>query len=166
MWTVVHTKSLLTQQFQSEAWDLIFTLLHMHYTYFSIDLSLSFDFIFWLLIFLWIVFKTSISKIFSFLYSLFLQNEISLSPSPNLSLSLVTRSYFVTLLFYCWCFVLLQKCQFEHRDLHWGNVLIMETDTKLVEFTHDGKTYVLRSHGVLATVIDFTFSRIETCKYM
>ena len=39
-----HTKSLLTQQFQSEAWDLI--CIYMHCTYSSIDLSLAFDFIF------------------------------------------------------------------------------------------------------------------------
>ena len=58
-----HTKSLLTQQFQSEAWDPrlltgiavlkdlslnVCTLLYIHCscTYSSIDLSLSFDFIF------------------------------------------------------------------------------------------------------------------------
>ena len=55
-----------------------------------------------------------------------------------------------------------QKFEFEHRDLHWGNVLIMETDMKLVEFTQDGQEYILKSHGLLATMIDFTFSRLET----
>ena len=76
----------LSQQFQSETWDLIlcmYIIVHALYIFyfFSIDLSLSFDFIFWLLIFLWIVFKTSIQKMISFLYSLFLQIEISLSLS-------------------------------------------------------------------------------------
>ena len=55
-----------------------------------------------------------------------------------------------------------QRYEFEHRDLHWGNVLIAETDMEHVEFTQDGKTYILRSHGLLATIIDFTFSRLET----
>ncbi|KAL5250053.1 hypothetical protein ACHWQZ_G015953 [Mnemiopsis leidyi] len=55
-----------------------------------------------------------------------------------------------------------QRYEFEHRDLHWGNVLIAETEMEHVEFTQDGKTYILRSHGLLATIIDFTFSRLET----
>jgi len=58
--------------------------------------------------------------------------------------------------------VIFQRFEFEHRDLHWGNVLIVETDTKLVEFTQNGKNYILKSHGLLATIIDFTFSRLET----
>ena len=33
MWTVVHTKSLLTQQFQSEAWDLICVYIIVHTLY-------------------------------------------------------------------------------------------------------------------------------------
>ncbi|XP_063687393.1 serine/threonine-protein kinase haspin-like [Bolinopsis microptera] len=55
-----------------------------------------------------------------------------------------------------------QLYEFEHRDLHWGNVLIAETGMEHVEFTQDGKTYILKSHGLLATIIDFTFSRLET----
>ena len=49
-----HAESLLTRQFQSEAWDLICMYIIVQFincTYSSIDLSLSFDFIFWLLIF-------------------------------------------------------------------------------------------------------------------
>ena len=89
----------LTQQFQSEAWDLICTLLYMHCTYSSIDLSLSFDFIFWLLIILWIVFKNiHIKDFFLFTFFIFTKQAPSLSfcLCVCLYLSLPPLSFFLT----------------------------------------------------------------------
>ena len=34
-----------------------------------------------------------------------------------------------------------EEHQFEHRDLHWGNVLIRETNKKYVEYTVNGDIY-------------------------
>ncbi|KAL1122938.1 hypothetical protein AAG570_003263 [Ranatra chinensis] len=50
--------------------------------------------------------------------------------------------------------------QFEHRDLHWGNVLVAKTNEHTVEFTLNGKTRKLRTGGVKATIIDFTLSSV------
>lgn len=51
---------------------------------------------------------------------------------------------------------------FEHRDLHWGNVLLSSVEKNLsVRFKVDGKNVEVMSRGVLATIIDFTLSRIE-----
>lgn len=55
-----------------------------------------------------------------------------------------------------------QECEFEHRDLHWGNVVIKD-----VEQERHAKTSLLsfswltspRRAGVQATIIDFTLSR-------
>lgn len=53
--------------------------------------------------------------------------------------------------------------QFEHRDLHWGNILINKCDRskKITYFLHGSKIEI-PSHGVEVTIIDFTLSRI-TC---
>lgn len=51
--------------------------------------------------------------------------------------------------------------EFEHRDLHWGNVLACPTTEKFLTFSVDGKTIEIPSHGVKATIIDFTVSRIS-----
>lgn len=50
--------------------------------------------------------------------------------------------------------------QFEHRDLHWGNVLIDKTSAKFVEYCVDGKVIKVPTHGVKATIIDYTLSRM------
>lgn len=50
---------------------------------------------------------------------------------------------------------------FEHRDLHWGNILISNCDReKNVTFVLDGKEIVVPTCGVEACIIDFTLSRI------
>lgn len=52
------------------------------------------------------------------------------------------------------------KFEFEHRDLHWGNILIARTNEKLLRYHVDGKVYDIPSCGVKATIIDFTLSRM------
>ena len=53
--------------------------------------------------------------------------------------------------------------EFEHRDLHWGNILVKECeanpeDTVLFRVSLE-ETYSVQSAGVLATVIDCSLSR-------
>ncbi|XP_038614870.1 serine/threonine-protein kinase haspin [Tachyglossus aculeatus] len=50
---------------------------------------------------------------------------------------------------------------FEHRDLHWGNVLVKRTNLKKLQYTLDGKTCAIATHGVHANIIDYTLSRLE-----
>ncbi|KAL4570524.1 hypothetical protein LXL04_026180 [Taraxacum kok-saghyz] len=45
--------------------------------------------------------------------------------------------------------------EFEHRDLHWYNC-------KTLEFIIDGKKMHVKTHGVVASITDFTLSRINT----
>jgi serine/threonine-protein kinase haspin len=52
------------------------------------------------------------------------------------------------------------KFDFEHRDLHWGNILVARTDDKFVEYRVDGKVIKLPTCGVKATIIDYTLSRM------
>merc|ERR1712059_80348 len=54
-----------------------------------------------------------------------------------------------------------EEMQFEHRDLHWGNVLIRETKEKMVSFKLGGDTYQVTTEGVSTTIIDFSLSRME-----
>ncbi|KAL3279006.1 hypothetical protein HHI36_016522 [Cryptolaemus montrouzieri] len=53
------------------------------------------------------------------------------------------------------------ELQFEHRDLHWGNVLISVATEKNSVFILDGKEIVIDNKEAKATIIDFTLSRIE-----
>nr|XP_041633366.1 serine/threonine-protein kinase haspin homolog isoform X3 [Drosophila kikkawai]XP_041633367.1 serine/threonine-protein kinase haspin homolog isoform X3 [Drosophila kikkawai] len=53
-----------------------------------------------------------------------------------------------------------EECQFEHRDLHWGNVLIKDTDKKDIYFKFKNKDLTLPSKGVKISIIDYTLSRI------
>lgn len=52
------------------------------------------------------------------------------------------------------------KFDFEHRDLHWGNILIVPTTEKTLTYSLNGKSIKIHSHGVKATIIDYTLSRI------
>ncbi|XP_060602886.1 serine/threonine-protein kinase haspin-like [Ruditapes philippinarum] len=53
-----------------------------------------------------------------------------------------------------------EALQFEHRDLHWGNVLVRPTDKEDITFRLKGRPVVVSSHGVEACVIDFSMSRL------
>ena len=59
--------------------------------------------------------------------------------------------------------------EFEHRDLHWGNVLICRTEDEFIESCLLGETKMVPTHGVRVSLIDFTLSRlkkgIKECNY-
>ena len=50
--------------------------------------------------------------------------------------------------------------QFEHRDLHWGNVLVAPTNEKSITYYLNGKSVEIQTCGIKATIIDYTLSRI------
>lgn len=54
------------------------------------------------------------------------------------------------------------QLKFEHRDLHWGNILLksVRATTKL-HYYINGDKIVVDSKGVEVTIIDFTLSRVE-----
>uniref|UniRef100_A0AAV2LIR1 Serine/threonine-protein kinase haspin n=1 Tax=Knipowitschia caucasica TaxID=637954 RepID=A0AAV2LIR1_KNICA len=54
-----------------------------------------------------------------------------------------------------------QELQFEHRDLHWGNVLVKVTKEKTAEFKLNGMSHSLETKGVLVRIIDYSLSRLE-----
>lgn len=51
--------------------------------------------------------------------------------------------------------------EFEHRDLHWGNVLISWTDEEFLESCLMGEKKVVPTRGVSVSLIDFTLSRLK-----
>ncbi|XP_037069244.1 putative serine/threonine-protein kinase haspin homolog, partial [Pollicipes pollicipes] len=53
------------------------------------------------------------------------------------------------------------ELEFEHRDLHWGNVLLRAEPAPSVDGVLRGRRYGLPSAGVRATLIDFTLSRLR-----
>ncbi|KAG8079584.1 hypothetical protein GUJ93_ZPchr0007g3371 [Zizania palustris] len=57
-------------------------------------------------------------------------------------------------------------CEFEHRDLHWGNILLdrdeMPNKNQTMTFTIQGKRMCTRTFGLNISIIDFTLSRINT----
>lgn len=50
--------------------------------------------------------------------------------------------------------------EFEHRDLHWGNVLLRAEPADQLPCQLLGRRYQLPTAGVRATLIDFTLSRL------
>ncbi|XP_032689218.1 uncharacterized protein LOC116852706 [Odontomachus brunneus] len=50
--------------------------------------------------------------------------------------------------------------EFEHRDLHWGNVLISRTKESYVYYNLNGKEIKFPSNNVKVSIIDYTLSRI------
>ncbi|XP_074046619.1 serine/threonine-protein kinase haspin [Macrotis lagotis] len=51
--------------------------------------------------------------------------------------------------------------RFEHRDLHWGNVLVKKTSAKELGYTLDGQAGTIATHGIHVNIIDYTLSRLE-----
>ncbi|XP_048584951.1 uncharacterized protein LOC5502014 isoform X2 [Nematostella vectensis] len=51
--------------------------------------------------------------------------------------------------------------QFEHRDLHWGNVLIARKAEKQLVYMLDGERWTVESRGLCVSLIDFTLSRLR-----
>lgn len=53
------------------------------------------------------------------------------------------------------------RLQFEHRDLHWGNILLKDLPAAEVplRFLLGGTAYSLQHHGVQVNLVDFTLSR-------
>ena len=52
--------------------------------------------------------------------------------------------------------------EFEHRDLHWGNILVRKTPPKNLSYTLGEDIFELKSGGVDANIIDFSLSRMTT----
>ncbi|XP_042476477.1 serine/threonine-protein kinase haspin homolog isoform X2 [Macadamia integrifolia] len=52
--------------------------------------------------------------------------------------------------------------EFEHRDLHWGNILLTRKNDARVQFTLEGKPMWAQTFGLTVSIIDFTLSRINT----
>ncbi|KAG2695928.1 hypothetical protein I3843_07G034600 [Carya illinoinensis] len=52
--------------------------------------------------------------------------------------------------------------EFEHRDLHWGNILLRRNDSETLQFILEGKHMSARTFGLSISIIDFTLSRINT----
>ncbi|XP_068939336.1 serine/threonine-protein kinase haspin [Petaurus breviceps papuanus] len=50
---------------------------------------------------------------------------------------------------------------FEHRDLHWGNVLVKRTSAKELGYTLNGQPGTIATHGIHVNIIDYTLSRLE-----
>lgn len=53
-----------------------------------------------------------------------------------------------------------ERFQFEHRDLHWGNILLAPTDEEFVNFKLNGNLLQIPSEGIKVTIIDYTLSRM------
>ncbi|XP_041839394.1 uncharacterized protein haspin [Melanotaenia boesemani] len=54
-----------------------------------------------------------------------------------------------------------QELRFEHRDLHWGNVLVKTTTQKTGSFLLNGTVHSVATKGVLVRIIDYSISRLE-----
>ncbi|CAH8590776.1 unnamed protein product [Schistosoma turkestanicum] len=50
--------------------------------------------------------------------------------------------------------------QFEHRDLHWHNVLVRPTRQWKLRYRVGGVSYAVLTEGIQVTIIDFTVSRL------
>ncbi|XP_059721942.1 serine/threonine-protein kinase haspin [Haemorhous mexicanus] len=54
-----------------------------------------------------------------------------------------------------------QELHFEHRDLHWGNVLVRSTKHRELQYVLNGETHSIPSAGIHVNIIDYTLSRLE-----
>lgn len=55
--------------------------------------------------------------------------------------------------------------EFEHRDLHWGNILVRNTADESAEYVVSGCPFQVPTGGVHVSIIDFTLSRISKDGY-
>ncbi|KAH7314373.1 hypothetical protein KP509_21G000300 [Ceratopteris richardii] len=55
-----------------------------------------------------------------------------------------------------------EDCEFEHRDLHWGNILVARTNSPVSGCRLDGMDMQVDTCGVFVHIIDFTLSRLST----
>lgn len=54
------------------------------------------------------------------------------------------------------------QLKFEHRDLHWGNILLKTIRTTAKhDYYINGDKFTVDSKGLEVTIIDFTLSRVE-----
>lgn len=55
------------------------------------------------------------------------------------------------------------ECQlrFEHRDLHWGNILVTQAKERFIYFRVNGYDYQVPSIGLKTSIIDFTMARCD-----
>ncbi|XP_036439336.1 serine/threonine-protein kinase haspin [Colossoma macropomum] len=54
-----------------------------------------------------------------------------------------------------------QALCFEHRDLHWGNILVKTTKEKHNDFVLNGSVHSVETRGVHVNIIDYSLSRLE-----
>ncbi|XP_066516326.1 uncharacterized protein haspin isoform X2 [Hoplias malabaricus] len=54
-----------------------------------------------------------------------------------------------------------QALSFEHRDLHWGNILVKTTKEKNNNFLLNDTAYSIETRGVHVNIIDYSLSRLE-----
>ncbi|XP_026126230.1 uncharacterized protein LOC113107747 [Carassius auratus] len=54
-----------------------------------------------------------------------------------------------------------QALSFEHRDLHWGNILVKDVKHKHNEFILNGTVHSIETRGVHVNIIDYSLSRLE-----
>nr|XP_006138749.1 serine/threonine-protein kinase haspin [Pelodiscus sinensis] len=54
-----------------------------------------------------------------------------------------------------------EALRFEHRDLHWGNILVKKTNLKELSYTLNGAVYTIPTKGIQVNIIDYTLSRME-----
>ncbi|XP_053569208.1 serine/threonine-protein kinase haspin-like [Bombina bombina] len=54
-----------------------------------------------------------------------------------------------------------EELRFEHRDLHWGNLLIEKCASKSVAYSLHGKSVNIPTSGYQVKIIDYTLSRLD-----
>ncbi|XP_068091333.1 serine/threonine-protein kinase haspin isoform X2 [Hyperolius riggenbachi] len=54
-----------------------------------------------------------------------------------------------------------EELRFEHRDLHWGNILIEGCSDDTLSASLQGETFHIRTAGVQVKIIDYTLSRLD-----
>lgn len=58
-----------------------------------------------------------------------------------------------------------KEFQFEHRDLHWGNVLVNKTEQPYKSYKLKDNILTIPTKGIQITIIDYTLSRMTLNDY-